>query len=199
MIMAILMASCSTTTSDVRQLAVGKGLESAKGVLLAIEGDSIQTSSQGDSRILSLHSSGQEILDIARNVARLYGFNVVNIAQANYVIDISSAVPDGGACIQGAESAELGLSYSLSLITFGAFPATGVHCLVVEAGLYSYLAEEKTLMAEFVSDVGQVEVFAGSNEIDNYRRVVKPGDELRGIEASIGGLLSEIIREGAFE
>ena len=58
---------------------------------------------------------------------------------------------------------------------------------------------EKELMGEFESNTGSVELVAGVNDLKVYQRAVKPEDERLGLEASIGGLLSELIEEGAFQ
>ena len=192
----VLCASCSSTNSNVR---VQAEQVSVSGVSIAIIGDVIQTSSQGNGRIFTLHHSAQEILAIARNVAALYGFVVVDPVSADYIIDFNQAVSDGGACIEGTDSVELDLSYSISVLTFGAFPATGVHCMVVTAELSANFSDEPQLMGEFVSNKGIVEVYAGANEIVNYKRTVQRKDEARGLEFSIGALLTEMINEGAFE
>ena len=97
----------------------------------------MRTSFQNSGRLYKLHSDANTIVAIARIVARHYGFTVVEPQQAEYIIEIHSALPDGGACVSGVEAAELDASYTISILTLGAFPATAVHCLVVDASLYS--------------------------------------------------------------
>lgn len=194
----LLLSGCSTTGSDVRQMSTITDLSSAAGVLVAVTGEQIQISSQDGGRLYKLHSRPAEVLESARVVAEHYGFVVVDVARADYVFNVKSAVPDGGACMGGVDAAELNVSYTLSLLTLGAFPATAVHCMVVVIELYSRINGEQELMGEFMSNSGSVEVMAGANDLRNYQRTVDASDEKRALEESIGSLYSEIINEDAF-
>lgn len=195
-----MISACSTTQSDVRRVSIATDRSSAIDTLLAVTGQNIRTSFQDSSALHTLHSDADTVLAIARIVARHYGFTLVAESEAEYVLDIKSAVPDGGACVDGVESAELNASYTLSLLTLGSFPATAVHCLVVNAELYDKRSrDERMLMGAFESNAGSVELVAGINDLKVYQRTVKPDDERRGLEASFGALLSELIDEGAFQ
>jgi len=196
----LLLSACSTTQSDVRIVSQSADLGAAKGVPLSVVGKGMQTSYQDSGRLYTLHTNREDIIAISRVVARHYGFKLVPPEKARYEIEISSAVPDGGACMSGVDSAEINVSYSLSLLTLGAFPATAVHCLVVEVALYKMLDQgERELMAEFSDNSGQVEAIAGVNDLKSYQRTVKAEDERRGLEVSFGQLLKTMIDEGAFE
>ena len=197
-VVALFLGGCSTTGSDVRLVSTKTDLSTARGVLVAITGEQIQISLQDSSRLYKLHSSSAEVLDLARTIAIHYGFELVDVAAADYVFNVTSAVPDGGACMEGVDSAELDVSYTLSLLTLGAFPATAVHCLVVTMELYSVRDGEQDLMGEFISNAGSVEVVSGVKNLRNYRRLVDARDEKRALEVSIGTLYSEVISEDAF-
>lgn len=193
------LPGCSTTQSDVRQVAIATDRSSAENTRLAVVGPNMTVSFQDSGSLHTLHSRADTVLAIGRIVARHYGFLIVSESEADFVLEVRKAFPDGGACISGVESAELDASYTLSLLTLGAFPATAVHCLVVQAALYAREGGEKELMGEFESNAGSVELVAGINDLKVYQRTVKAEDERRGLEASFGGLLSELIEEGAFQ
>lgn len=196
LVLSVCLVACSSTGSNIRQFHAGDRVE---GVTLSIGVAGLSTSFQGSSRILTLHHSAAEVLAIAESVAALYGFRVMPAEQADFLIELHQVIPDGGDCVSTADAAELGISYSISLLTFGAFPATAVHCMVVEATLSANDPEEPFVMGDFVSNAGEIEVYAGINDLDNYQGTVKPNDEARSLEVSIAAMLSEMIREGAFE
>lgn len=187
---------CSATQSDVRQQ---KAEQLPKNVKMAILGGGLTTSSQEGGKLYILHHSPLQVLAIAKEVALLYGFELVDEQDAEYLIELNKATPDGGACVSGLEAAEFNVSYSLSLLTLGAFPATNVHCVVIEAGLFKQANPERELMAEFLSNAGEIEVYAGVNDLKSYQRTVKPEDEAKALELSLGALYAEMIREGAFD
>jgi len=197
------LTACSTTTSDVRQLMNLADRSKTGEISLAIGAEKIQTTSQDDTRLYKLHHSGAGVTRITREVASLYGFKLtdadLNVDAADYYLHLTKAMPDGGACIGWLGSIAQGLSFTVSVMTFGIVPASGGHCLVVNATLYRVEAGEQVIAGEFMSNAGRVDVYAGANEVDNYQLVVDRADEARGLEASIGGLLNKVLVEHAFE
>jgi len=116
-----------------------------------------------------------------------------------FYLDILTAMPDGGACLEGLDSAAKNLSFTGSVLTFGIVPASTEHCLIVKAALYQYQDNQRVLVDEFSANLGRVGVYAGANLIDNYQFNVKKRDEVRGLEVSFGGLLNAMLAEEAFE
>lgn len=197
------LQACSTSTSDVRQVMGTADRVKAGAISLSIGAEHIRTSSQGNVRIRQLHHNGDEIVRLAQQVARFYGFDLVDASdgsrQADYYLDLTKAVPDGGACMEWIDSAKGGITYTVSVISFGLIPAKGGHCLVMNAVLFRDDIDGRTLVGEYRSDEGRVSVFAGPNEVDNYRRVVARSDEERILEASIGGLFNRLLADPAFQ
>jgi len=116
-----------------------------------------------------------------------------------FYINIITAMPDGGLCLEGLASAAKNLSYTGSILTFGIAPASTEHCLIVRAELYQYQDNQRVLVGEFSSNLGRVGLYAGANEIDNYQLNVDKRDEVRSLEVSFGGLLNTMLAEGVFE
>lgn len=198
-VFSFLLSACSTTTSNVRDVMEEVDRSELSYIRMAITGDVIQTALQDSERLFELHSTRSEILDLIRTVARYYGFTLVDESEADFILDIQQAVPDGGACVHGVESVRDGFTYSTSVITFGIVPAKAAHCIVVTAELYQGYKDETTIIGEFISNRGWVRIYAGVGELDNYRKTVKKRDEIRAIEASAAGLLNLLIEEGAFK
>jgi len=194
-----LLAACSTTTSNVRDVMEEVDRSELSYIRMAITGDTIQTALQDSERLFELHSTRSEILDLINTVARFYGFTLVDESEADFVLDIQQVVPDGGACVYGAEAVRDGFTYSTSVVTFGIVPAKAAHCIVVTAELYQGYKDDSTIIGEFISNRGWVRIYAGVGEIDNYRKTVKKRDETKAIEASAAGLLNLLIEEGAFK
>jgi len=193
------MTACSTTTSSVRDLMAEVDRSELKYIRIAVIGREVLTSSQDSGRLYELHSRSGEVLTIARNVASAYGFTLVDEDQADFVLDIEGAVPDGGACVHGVEYARDMFTYSASLITFGIVPAKAAHCMVVTGMLYEGYVDEGTIIGEFVSNRGWVRIYAGIGELPDYRKTVTERDEIKALEASLGGLMNLLIEEGAFK
>jgi len=116
-----------------------------------------------------------------------------------FYINILTAMPDGGACLEGLATAAKNLSYTGSVLTFGIAPASAEHCLVVQAALYQYQDNQRVLVGEFSSNLGRVGLYAGANEIDNYQLNVDKRDEIRSLEVSFGDLLNRMLAAEAFE
>ncbi|MDX1452502.1 MAG: hypothetical protein R3183_08080 [Oleiphilaceae bacterium] len=199
MIACLMVAACSTTPSNVRAMIDPADVERVQGTSLYVGGGSIQTSSQGDVRIFKLHHAPDEIVTVAETVARAFGFHLAAQSQADYHLVLKRAAPDGGACIEGWAAAGEGASFTASVLTLGILPARGGQCLEVTADLFVVLGGEAQLLAEFVSNAGKVNVVAGARDVDRYRSSVERSDELRALEASIGGMLQTMIRQGAFD
>lgn len=194
----LLIAACSASQSNVRQSAESTDRSSANGVKLAIDVTQLQTSSQEGGGLFTLHASRAEVQAIAERIAGFYGFEPVPEAEASFKLDIKRAVPDGGACTEGVEAAEVNVSYTLSLLTLGAFPATKFYCMLVVVDLYDTRTGQTFEMGEFFSNKGLVEAYAGINTLKSYRRSVDRAEEVKGLESSFGEIMSEIINEGAF-
>lgn len=194
----LFLAACSASQSNVRQSAESTDRSSANGVKLAIDVSQLQTSSQEGGGLFTLHASRAEVRAIAERIAGFYGFEPVPEAQASFKLDIKRAVPDGGACTEGVEAAEVNVSYTLSLLTLGAFPATKFYCMLIVVDLYDTRNGQIFEMGEFFSNRGLVEAYAGVNTLKSYRRSVDRAEEIKGLESSFGEIMSEIIDEGAF-
>lgn len=194
-----LLTACSTTSTHVRSMLNEHDVERVAGTPLFIEGQQIQTSSQGDVRIFTLHHRPAEIVALSETVARAFGFLLVDRAAADYHLRLKRAVPDGGACVEGWSAAGEGASFTASVLTLGVLPASATQCLLVEADLFVILAGEEQLLATFISDAGQVNIIAGARDVDRYRSSVDRDDELQALEVSVGAMLQDMIREGAFD
>lgn len=193
------LGACSTTTSDVRDVMAEVDRSDLAYIRLAITGQEIQTSSQDSGRLYELHSTAKNILSLSNTVAHFYGFTLVAPDQADFILDIVQAVPDGGACVYGAEAVRDNFTYSTSVITFGMVPAKAAHCMVIVANLYAGPVAEENLIGEFLSNTGWVRIYAGAGELPDYRKTVTERDEVKALEASFAGLLNELINEGAFK
>lgn len=211
-----LLVACSSTTSDVRQIIDTVDRSSIQGLKLAVGGEGIQLSSQTRSSIFTLHQNSEEVMHVARLVAQRYGFSVLekgDISQitslntdlaaqgvegAEFYLKVLSAVPDGGSCLKGFDSAAKNLSFTGSVLTLGVAPASTEHCLVVEVELYHYEDSQPVLIGGFSSNLGRVELYAGANEIDNYQLNVDKRDEIKSLEVTFGGLLNTMLADGAF-
>lgn len=167
-------------------------------IKIAVRANQARTSSQAHGRIYTLHHGGAELKSLAEGVAKYYGFSVEPENQAQFLLEVNEAVPDGGACFEGVRSVGHGLSYSLSVLTFGVTPALNGHCLFVTASLYRRVAGEFEIVGDFFSNEGKVDVLAGANEVDNYQLTVEKVDEARGLEVSIAGLFNQMLYEEAF-
>ncbi|MFT7185589.1 MAG: hypothetical protein ACI84K_000969 [Pseudohongiellaceae bacterium] len=207
--LCLVLAACSSTTSDVRQIIDTVDRSSIQGVQLMIGGEGIQLTSQTSSSIFTLHQNAEEVRRLAGLVAQRYGFTVLEEngrsalegavpENTGFYMNILSAMPDGGECLEGLAAAAKNLSYTGSVLTFGVAPASAEHCLVVKAELYQYLDNQRVLVGEFSSNLGRVEVYAGANEIDNYQLNADKRDEVRSLEVSFGGLLNTMLIEDAF-
>jgi len=161
--------------------------------------DGIQTTLQDSGRLYEMHSRSDQVLSIIQTVTRYYGFTLVDEAEADFVLDIQQALPDGGACVYGMEAARDNFTYSTSVVTLGIVPAKTAHCIVVSAALYEGYKDDATVIGEFISNLGWVRIYAGVGEINNYRKTVTERDEVRALEASAAGLLNLLIEEGAFK
>lgn len=190
---------CSTTTSNVRDVMAEVDRSELSYIRIAVTGGVIQTALQDSEKLFELHSDRGQVLDLVQTVVRYYGFTLVDESEADFVLDIQQAVPDGGACVHGVESFRDGFTYSTSVVTFGIVPAKAAHCIVIAAELYQGYKDETTVIGEFISNRGWVRIYAGVGEINNYRKTVKERDEIRAIEASAAGLLNLLIEEGAFK
>lgn len=193
------LSACSTSKSSVRELAERTETLSAQGVKLAFLVDRLQTSSQEGGGLYTLHSSRQAVKFLAGRLGRFYGFEVVEPGQAEFILELKQTVPDGGACSEGVEAAEVSASYTLSLLTLGAFPATKFFCLLVVADLYEVRDGERIEMGEFFSNEGVVEAYGSINALKSYQLSVDAQNEVKGLETSLGALMSEVIQEGAFD
>lgn len=197
--LGLLLVACSTTTSNVRDVLAEVDRSELGYIRIAVTGERIQTALQDSERLFELHSNSAEVLELARTVVRFYGFTLVDESEADFILDIQQAIPDGGACVHGAEAFRDNFTYSTSVLTFGIVPAKAAHCIVLSAELYEGYKDESTIIGEFISNRGWVRIYAGVGEINNYRMTVKERDEVKAIEASVAGLLNLLIEEGAFK
>lgn len=198
-VLVAMLSACSTTSSDVRDIMVD--LEDPSYVQLikvAIGDNTFKTTSQDLERIFTLHHDSAEINQLAKSVADFYGFTVVPKEQAQFYIEFKEAVSDGGACMGTVESISSDAMYVFSTLTLGVLPGHNAYCLFVTASLYRKSAGEWDIVGDFFSNEGKVSVVAGANEVTSYRLVVDKADEARGLEASIGGLLNQMLYDEAF-
>ncbi|MCH2158960.1 MAG: hypothetical protein MK096_09330 [Oleiphilaceae bacterium] len=193
------ISGCSTTTSNVHDVMEEVDRSDLSYINIAVTGAEIQTALQDSGRLFELHHRSAEVLNLIQDVVRYYGFNLVDEDEADFVLDIQQALPDGGACVHGMESFRDNFTYSTSVLTLGIVPAKGAHCIVITAGLYTEYVDDSTAIGEFISNTGWVRIYAGVAEIDNYRKTVTKRDEIRALEASAAGLLNLLIEEGAFK
>ena len=201
----LLLVACSTTSYNSAQLLENVDKQALQDVKIYLNSENIILASQANERLFKLHHNAAQVQEMLENMARVFGFQVTSEADAEYRIDILAAKPDGGACVQGVSAVGKGLSYSMSVITFGVVPATNGYCLQVDAELfyrpevYGELSPEMSFLAEFSVNDGRVDVLASANEFDNYQRVVTIEDEARALETSIASLFKIMIKKGAFE
>jgi len=199
LLFCLVLGACATTTSDVRAVMEEVDLSRVKNIALHIGGEKIQTSSQGNIRIYALHRTGEEAKAVLETVARAYGFRIVDLAAADYYLELRRAVPDGGECVEGLDAARQGVTYSASVMTLGMVPSRGGFCIVTNAWLHYVDRGEPDLLAEFSSDAGRIDIYAGAKDVDKYQRAVTRQDELKALEASFAGLLNVMVTEGAFD
>lgn len=197
--LVLTLTACSTTTSSVRDVMGEVDRSELSFIRIAVTGADIQTAFQDSSRLYELHSRSDEVLEIAKLVTRYYGFTLVSEEEADFVLEIQQAIPDGGACVYGMEAARDGFTFGTSVATFGIVPAKTAHCLVVTAELFEGYRDASTAIGEFISNRGWVRIYAGVGELSNYRKTVTERDEIRALEASMAGLLNLLINEGAFK
>lgn len=196
------MQACSTTSSDARSILNGVSMEDKaihSAIALTITSADLITSSQDSGRLYKLHETKEEINQLATNIARLYGFNMVEPKSAEFEMSLKLAQPDGGACVEGFGVAAKGISFSASILTLGISPATSSHCFVVVADLHYIGDASRELVGEFTSNAGRVEVYAGANEVDNYQLTVTRHDEEKALEASFAGLFQRLIEDEIFK
>lgn len=199
LVVFLFVSACSTTPSNVKDMMVELEDPSYAALIkVAVDVKHARTSSQAHSRIFTLHHKGDELKALAEGVAKYYGFSVVPKEEAQFLFEINEAVPDGGACFQGARAVGHNISYSLSVLTFGLAPAVDGHCLFVTASLYRKVAGDFEIVGDFFSNEGKVEVLAGAGEVSNYGLTVEKLDEARGLEVSIAGLFNQMLYEEAF-
>ncbi len=198
-LLILALSACSTTTSSVRDVMGEVDRSELSFIRMAVTGSEIQTAFQDSSRLYELHSRSDEVLDVAKLVTRYYGFTLVSEEDADFVLDIKQAIPDGGACVYGMEAARDSFTFGTSVATFGIVPAKTAHCLVITAELYEGYRDDSTAIGEFISNRGWVRIYAGVGELSNYRKTVTKRDEVRALEASMAGLLNLLINEGAFK
>lgn len=205
LVCCVLLGACSTTSYNGSQLLEGVDKQSLRDVKININSDGIILASQANERLFKLHHNSAQVQEMLVNIATAFGFQVTSETDAEYRINILAAKPDGGECLQGLSSFGKGLTYSMSVITFGVVPATNGYCLQVDAELfyrpevYGELSPDMSFLAEFSVNDGRVNVLASANELDNYQRVVTIEDEARALETSIATLFRIMIDKGAFE
>ena len=96
-LLILALSACSTTTSSVRDVMGEVDRSELSFIRMAVTGSEIQTAFQDSSRLYELHSRSDEVLDVAKLVTRYYGFTLVSEEDADFVLDIKQAIPDGGA------------------------------------------------------------------------------------------------------
>jgi hypothetical protein len=195
----VALSGCSTTTSNVRDVMAEVDRSELGFIKLAVVGEEIQTAFQDSERLYELHNRGPKVLGLAKTVAHYYGFDLVPEEEADFILEIQRALPDGGACVYGMEAVRDNVTYTTSVVTLGIVPAKAAHCMVVTAELFANTRDEFNAVGEFISNRGWVRIYAGVGEIPNYRKTVTIRDEIRALEASIAGLYNLLIEEGAFK
>lgn len=200
-----LLLACSSTQYESASLIKKNEMADLSSVRLHIDTKNIVLASQANERLFKLHHNQAEVQEMFENIAKRFGFHLSDSEVAEYKLEIESARPDGGKCLEGFSSFNKGLTFTLSIITLGVLPATNGYCLEVNTKLfyrpeiYGELGPEMTHLADFSENKGKVSVIAGANEVDNYQRTVTLDDEARALETSIAALFSEMIEQGAFE
>lgn len=202
---AILLVACSSTQYNSTELIKNFNPGKLNAVKININSRGVILASQANERLFKLHHNEAQVQEMFENIAKRFGFQITSLEQAEYRLNIVDAKPDGGECLQGLSSFNKGLSFTLSIMTFGVLPATNGYCIQVNTALfyrpevYGELSEEMSLLSLFESNNGRVDVLAGANEVDNYQRIVTIEDESRALETSIVTLFDNMIKQGAFE
>jgi len=109
-VICLIVLGCSTTSSDVRDVLDDSDRDELKSIAMNIDSQDMLLSSQGDSRIFKLHQNAAQVHKLVDNIAKQFGAEIVDLADAQYLLKLESALPDGGACLAGAASAAKGLS-----------------------------------------------------------------------------------------
>lgn len=205
LVLLVALAACSTTQYEAERLSKEIANAKQKPVKIAIDTQNIILSSQANERLFKLHHNQAEVHEMVENIAKRYGFQLTSVSDAEYLLKVYDAKPDGGACVKGLSAFNKNATFTLSVITFGILPATNGYCIAVEAELlykprvYGQLMDEMNSLARFHSDAGKIDVLAGANEVDNYQRIVTAEDEARALEISLVMLFQDMIRKGAFD
>jgi hypothetical protein len=201
----LFLIGCSTTSYEAPVLLSDVDKQALRDVRIYINSHDIVLASQASERLFKLHHTAHQVQEMLENITTAFGFQLTSEKQAEYRLNILAARPDGGECVQGLSSVGKGVSYTMSVITFGILPATNGYCIQVDAELfyrpevYGELSPDMSFLAAFSVNEGRVNVLAGANEFDNYQRVVTIEDEARALETSIAALLKEMIDKGAFD
>lgn len=202
---AVLLVACSSTQYESAVLIKKIDSEKLNGVKITINSRGVILASQANERLFKLHHNERQVQEMFENIAKRFGFQVTNEEQAEYRLNVLGAKPDGGKCLQGLSSFNKGLSFTMSVMTFGVLPATNGYCIQVNTELfyrpevYGDLIEDMSPLSLFESNEGRIDVLAGANEIDNYQRIVSIDDESRALETTIVSLFKDMIKQGAFE
>jgi hypothetical protein len=202
---AVLLIACSSTQYESAALIKKIDSEKLNTVKLNINSRGVILASQANERLYKLHHNVGQVQEMFENIAKRFGFQISNEDEAEYRLTVLDVKPDGGECLQGLSSFNKGLSFTLSVITFGILPATNGYCIQVNAELfyrpevYGELSDELSPLSLFESNEGRIDVIAGANEIDNYQRIVTIEDESRALETTIVSLFKNMIKQGAFE
>ncbi|MFV1872085.1 MAG: hypothetical protein ACMZ64_01990 [Oleiphilus sp.] len=205
MTLIFILSACSSTQYESAALMSEIEVSELNSVKLHVATQDIVIASQANERLFKLHHNHAEVHEMIENIASRFGFQLSSLANAEYRLDVSSARPDGGKCLEGFSSFNKGMTFTFSVLTLGVLPATNGYCLEVNASLsyrqelYGELSSEMSLLADFQSNAGRVSVLAGANEVDNYQRTVTIEDEAKALETSITHLFLDMIKQGAFE
>lgn len=208
LVLVLVLSACSSATNNLREVASRQHAPALADISVAINTRAMQAHAQEDGELLSLHASREQVGLMLQQLLSYYGFEQALVsnktgAMAQQAADFSLVVdkvqPLSKNCVEGvADEAELDASYTLSLLTLGAFPATKVYCVLVEATLYDMRAGDAFEMGQFFSKAGQLEAYASVQTLTSYRRSVSAQEERKAIEVSLASLLNELIDEGAF-
>lgn len=202
---SFLLVACSSTQYESAALIKKIDSEKLNAVKININSRGVILASQANERLFKLHHKEYQVQEMFENIAKRFGFQIANEGQAEYRLDVLDVKPDGGECLQGLSSFNKGLSFTLSIMTFGVLPATNGYCIQVNTELfyrpevYGELSEEMSPLSLFESNDGRIDVVAGANDIDNYQRIVTIEDESRALETTIVSLFKNMIKQGAFE
>lgn len=200
-----ILSGCSSTQYNSAELNRNIGQLNLNAATVFIDSSQVVLASQANERLYKLHHKASEVDEMFHNIAKRIGFELTQEKNAAYRLQILDVKPDGGSCLSGFSSFNKGLTFTLSIMTFGVLPATNGYCIEVKAALfyrpevYGKLSEEMTPLATFSSNKGRINIVAGANEVDNYQRTVTIENEARAIETSITYLFEDMIKQGAFE